>query len=102
MNDTLDTAKGQTRIPGDLIGEVVRRIVAAVQPEKIVLFGSAARGEARPGSDLDVLVINECVRRRELAGEIYKRLIGVGVPVGCRRSNAFRSGALRVVAGDGA
>ena len=64
-----------------LIAEVVRRIVASVQPEKIVLFGSAARGEARAGSDLDFLVIKRCSQRRELAGEIYKHLVGVGIPV---------------------
>jgi predicted nucleotidyltransferase len=81
VNKALDNAIRQSRLPGDLIGEVVRRIVDAVQPEKIVLFGSVARGETKPGSDLDVLVVKQCVRRRELAGEIYKRLIGVGVPV---------------------
>ena len=39
------------------IDELVRRIVAAVQPRRIRLFGSAARGEFRRGSDIDLLVI---------------------------------------------
>ena len=43
----------------DLIGDIVRRIVETAQPEKIFLFGSRARGDARPHSDFDVLVIKE-------------------------------------------
>lgn len=43
----------------DWVAEIVRRIVRTAQPEKIILFGSRARGEARPESDFDVLVIKE-------------------------------------------
>lgn len=43
----------------DMIRSIVRRIVDTVQPEKVILFGSQARGDARPGSDFDVLVIKE-------------------------------------------
>jgi predicted nucleotidyltransferase len=43
----------------DLIGDIVRRIVETAQPEKIILFGSRARGDARPNSDFDVLVIKK-------------------------------------------
>jgi predicted nucleotidyltransferase len=37
--------------------EITRCIVAAANPVKIILFGSRARGVARPGSDIDLLVI---------------------------------------------
>ena len=43
----------------NLIAEIVRRIVQTVQPEKIIVFGSQARGDARPDSDLDMLVIQD-------------------------------------------
>jgi predicted nucleotidyltransferase len=43
----------------DLILDIVRRIVETAQPEKVILFGSRARGGARPGSDFDLLVIKE-------------------------------------------
>jgi predicted nucleotidyltransferase len=43
----------------DLLGDIVRRIVETAQPEKIILFGSRARGDGRPNSDFDVLVIKE-------------------------------------------
>jgi predicted nucleotidyltransferase len=43
-----------------LIRDIVRRIVDTAQPEKVILFGSQARGDARPNSDFDVLVIKSC------------------------------------------
>jgi hypothetical protein len=41
--------------PGDnaLISEIVRRLVDVYRPERIYLFGSAARGDAGPDSDYD-------------------------------------------------
>jgi predicted nucleotidyltransferase len=41
----------------ELLNELVRRIVDSVHPIQITLFGSAARGEMGPNSDLDVLVV---------------------------------------------
>ena len=58
--------------------EIVARIVRVAQPQKIILFGSAARGNARPDSDIDLLVVKDGVKRRALAGLIYRSLIGVG------------------------
>ena len=61
------------------IDELVRRIVEAVHPRRIVLFGSAARGEMGPNSDLDVLVIMpDGTHRRKTAQEIYRRMWGFG------------------------
>ena len=39
--------------------EITRRIVNTSNPQKIILFGSYARGEENPDSDLDLLVILE-------------------------------------------
>jgi len=40
-----------------LTAEMVRRIVAQFQPERIILFGSQARGDATVDSDVDLLVV---------------------------------------------
>jgi uncharacterized protein len=41
----------------DKIAEMVRRIVERFEPEQIILFGSHARGTARPDSDVDLLIV---------------------------------------------
>lgn len=66
----------------DLLSEVVRRVVETASPDRIILFGSAARGEAKPDSDLDLLVVKTgVVHRRRLAQQIYKGLLGLDIPV---------------------
>lgn len=40
-----------------VVQELVRRVVDSVHPLRIILFGSAARGEMGPNSDLDALVV---------------------------------------------
>jgi len=64
-----------------VLAEVVRRIVEVADPEKIILFGSAARGEMGPHSDLDLLVVKSGAHRRKLAQAIYMKLFGVGQAV---------------------
>jgi uncharacterized protein len=66
----------------DALAEIIRRIVRVAAPERIVLFGSAARGEQGPGSDLDLLVIKPGrYHRGRLTDPIYRSLIGVGQAV---------------------
>ena len=61
----------------EVLQEIIRRIVEVAQPERIILFGSAARGEIGPNSDVDVLVVKSGVHRRKLAMQIYQNMIGV-------------------------
>jgi len=42
-----------------MLGEIVRRIVSAGDPQQIVLFGSRARRDSGEDSDIDILVIEE-------------------------------------------
>lgn len=44
-------------VPEEILDELVRRLVEAVHPKRIILFGSTARGGIRAHSDLDVLVV---------------------------------------------
>ncbi len=41
----------------ECLSEAVRRIARQFDPLRIILFGSWARGDARPDSDLDLLVV---------------------------------------------
>jgi predicted nucleotidyltransferase len=64
------------------IEEMVRRIVIQFKPEKIILFGSHARGEAGPDSDVDLLVVMAVEGSKRLkATEIDVALFGINVPV---------------------
>lgn len=47
------------RIPQEAIDDVVRQIAEKFRPQKIILFGSYARGDIRPESDVDLLVVME-------------------------------------------
>lgn len=70
------------KVKSKVLGEIVRRIVKVAKPEKIIMFGSAARGKMGPNSDVDLLVIKGGkFHRRRLAGKIYMNLHGVGQAV---------------------
>ncbi len=69
------------QVSQDVLDEIIRRVVEVAQPEQIVLFGSAARGEMGPNSDVDLLVVKSGVHRRQLAQAIYVGLFGVGQAV---------------------
>lgn len=62
--------------------EIVRRIVEVAHPDKIILFGSAARDQMGVNSDVDLLVIKRGnFHRGRLTEEIYMNLFGVGQAV---------------------
>jgi len=70
------------KVSSKLLDEIVRRIVQVARPDKIILFGSAARGRLGPNSDLDLLVIKRGrFHRGRLTEEIYMNLFGVGQAV---------------------
>jgi len=63
------------------LDELVRRIVEAVHPLRIILFGSAARGEMGPDSDVDLLVVMpEGTHRGHTAKRIYLSVRRAGIP----------------------
>jgi predicted nucleotidyltransferase len=63
-----------------LISEAARRLSKAAPHARVLLFGSYARGEAGPDSDLDFLVIEPAVE--DVAGEsvrLRETLYGLGL-----------------------
>ena len=65
----------------EILDDIIRRIVEVAQPEKIILFGSAARGDMSRHSDVDLLIVKEGADALELMGDIYMNLDGVGAAV---------------------
>lgn len=63
------------------LDEIIRRVVEVAQPERVILFGSAARGEMTRHSDVDLLIVRDGVDALELMVQTYRRLRGVGAPV---------------------
>jgi len=57
--------------------EIVRRIVEGWHPDRIILFGSRARQDARPESDYDLLVIMPYEGSpHRIVGKMYRAMIG--------------------------
>ena len=65
----------------EILDDIIRRVVRVAQPEKIILFGSAARGDMGPHSDVDLLIVKEGADALDLMGDIYMNLHGVGAAV---------------------
>ncbi len=67
------------------IQEAANRIVAALKPKKVILFGSYARGDATENSDLDLMVVEPSTANNELDSMIIGRdavgIMGIGVDV---------------------
>jgi predicted nucleotidyltransferase len=60
---------------------IKRRIVRGFKPERIILFGSQARGDANESSDIDLIVVlREAPQPRDIAAAIRAALRGI--PVG--------------------
>ena len=62
------------------LDEIIRRVVEVAQPERIILFGSAARGDMTRNSDVDLLIIKEG-GDANLRAQIYEKMYGVRVAI---------------------
>ena len=64
------------KVDEEFLNEVIRRIVSAVDPERIILFGSHAYGKPKKGSDLDIMVIVDRIKnsRRQMVLRIRESL----------------------------
>jgi predicted nucleotidyltransferase len=86
----------------ETIDEITRRLVEDCQPVRVYLFGSEARGDAGPDSDLDFLVVvpDDAPEDVFRAGRLRQAIRGVGHAVDVipwRRSD-FEGRAAYVVA----
>ncbi len=65
----------------ETINLLVKKIVTAVHPIQIILFGSVVRHGLLPDSDIDVMVVMPSgTHRRHTAQELYRQIKGLKVP----------------------
>ena len=65
-------------ISGEVLNEITKRLVGRFHPDKIILFGSQARGTADDRSDVDILIVSRFEgRRREVMLEMDRALGGL-------------------------
>jgi predicted nucleotidyltransferase len=66
----------------ELLQTITTRIADAIQPQKIILFGSWARGERGPHSDIDLLIIQEsALPRPQRYAQVRRLFWGMGIPM---------------------
>lgn len=64
--------------------KIVAFVTSKISPERIVLFGSYARGDNRENSDIDILIIVKNLRNeRKITGLLYKELLNeeMSIPI---------------------
>lgn len=68
-------------IDDSLVREIVRRLRAVVEPDRVILFGSAASGSMTPDSDIDLLVVAPAAANTLAArAQLLRAVRGLGFP----------------------
>jgi predicted nucleotidyltransferase len=68
------TGMGEMMITEELIEEIKDKIVSSISPDKIILFGSQATGEAKKESDIDLVIIWDTAESQHRRNLIVRRL----------------------------
>jgi predicted nucleotidyltransferase len=74
------------QVTDQLIQQMTDTIVQEIKPRKVILFGSHARGTARPDSDLDFLIVEDGPfnaqrsRRKEMA-RLWRLFMDYRIPL---------------------
>lgn len=64
------------------LDDLIERVITAVHPLRVLLFGSTARGDTSRFSDIDLLIIvPDGSHRRRTAQLVYRHLLGFVLPV---------------------
>ena len=66
------------------INQIVSTIVSTVEPDKIILFGSYARGDYKKDSDIDILILKKGLKNeREITNNLYREFFNqkIAIPI---------------------
>lgn len=72
--------RGKSILEESVILENIKNQLSVYEPDKIILFGSRAKGTANPESDYDICVIAQCENKRDTLTDMYCSLDHV-VPI---------------------
>lgn len=62
--------------------KILKKILEIITPEKVILFGSQAKGSSEKDSDYDILIIKSGLEnKREISRKIYRNLLGTNASV---------------------
>jgi predicted nucleotidyltransferase len=65
-----------------IMDRIVTLITSKMAPEKIILFGSYARGDNGKNSDIDILILLKNLKNeRKITGLLYKSLLTEDIPI---------------------
>ena len=65
-----------------VLDKIIALVTSKTSPERIVLFGSYARGDNTKNSDIDILIIiKNLVNERKITGSLYKALLDEDFPI---------------------
>lgn len=69
-------------MPDETLNKIINKILEIIIPDKIILFGSRAKGTAHEGSDYDLLIIKSGIEnKREISKKIYRNMLGTNASV---------------------
>lgn len=64
------------------LDKILKKILEIITPEKVILFGSRAKGSDEKDSDYDILIIKSGIEnKREISRKIYRNLLGTNASV---------------------
>lgn len=64
------------------LDKIIGKILEIITPEKMILFGSRAKGLNKEDSDYDILIITPGIQnKREISKKIYRNLLGTNASV---------------------
>lgn len=65
-----------------IVDQIVKAVLEVIKADKIILFGSQARGDARPTSDYDILVIKDIIDdERMTLKKLYRKMLEIDAAV---------------------
>lgn len=66
----------------NILNQIIKAVREVIEPDKIILFGSQAKGTANIDSDYDILVIKDYVdNEKTIINNLYRQMIGVKASV---------------------